>query len=445
MSLRISLDEYIARRQRLLTQLPPKSICLVSAARLKTRSNDTEYPFRQDSYFEYLSGFPEPDALLLISNQDESAESVSVLFCLDKDPQAEIWHGRRIGPTLAVEKFAFDEAYPIDEAREALLSFVDGHEHLYFAQGHDADLDELVFSVLAQLRAAPKQSKTAPANITDVRPVLNEMRLFKSEAETAIMRKAGEISAHAHIRAMQASQVGRTEYQLEAELHHEFAVQGAKHPAYGTIVGSGHNACILHYTENSDALKEGELVLIDAGAELAGYAADITRTFPINGRFSEPQKQLYKLVLDAQLASLALFKPGNTLQQATDKAIQVITAGLLELGLLSGELQDNIQAQHYRQFFMHGLGHWLGLDVHDVGDYKVDGKDRPFEAGMVLTIEPGIYVAPDAEVDKKWQGIGIRIEDNVLITAAGHEVLTSAVPKTIEEIEALMAVARKAA
>ena len=444
MSYQISIQEHAERRRRVLEQLAPNSICLVSAASLKTRSNDTEYGFRQDSYFQYLTGFPEQDALLMLSNNDEG-ESFSVLFCLDKDPLAEIWHGRRFGPEAAAERFGFDEAYILDEAQDALLDFIDGHQNLYFAQGHEPELDELVFSTLAKLRAAPKQSKTAPANLMDIRPILNEMRLFKSEEELKLMRRAAQISAQAHIRAMQFSQPEVFEYQLEAEIQHEFAMHGAKFPAYASIVGSGENACILHYTENTDELAEGDLVLIDAGAELAGYAADITRTFPANGRFTQPQKQLYQLVLDAQLASLELFKPGNTLQQATDKAIEVLTAGLLELGLLSGSLQANIEEKHYRQFFMHGLGHWLGLDVHDVGDYKQDGQDRPLQAGMVLTIEPGIYVAPDAKVEAQWRGIGIRIEDNVLITETGFEVLTSAVPKSIEDIETLMAQARKAA
>jgi Xaa-Pro aminopeptidase len=272
-----------------------------------------------------------------------------------------------------------------------------------------------------------------------LREILHEMRLFKSANEAEIMRQAGKISSQAHCRAMQFCAPGKYEYQLEAELHHEFAMQGARYPAYGTIVGSGDNGCILHYTENQSQLVDGDLVLIDAGGELHGYAADITRTFPVSGRFSEPQSQLYNLVLAAQLKAFTLLKPGNTLKQATDLAIEVITEGLIELGLLSGSLEANIEALSYREFFMHGLSHWLGLDVHDVGHYKVDGTDRPLKAGMVITVEPGIYVSPTAQVDKKWCGIGIRIEDNLLITEQGHEVLTSAVPKTIADIELLMA------
>ena len=435
----IATSEFLARRHRLLDQLKPNSVCLLPAAQLATRSHDTEFPFRQDSDFWYLTGFPEPDALLLLSNSDKHDNDLSVLFCLPKDKLAEIWHGRRIGPEAAVEQFGFDEAYELEHTAEALIEFVDGHEHLYFPQGHNAGCDELVFDTLKTLRKAPKQTKSAPAILVDIRPLLHEMRLFKSKTELAVMAKAGQISAAAHTRAMTFCQPGKFEYQLEAELHHEFLMQGARSPAYGTIVGSGDNACILHYTENADELKPGALVLIDAGAELHGYAADITRTFPVSGVFSQPQKHLYQLVLDAQLASMAFLKPGETLKRATDEAIRVITQGLLELGLLSGSLEENIKEQTYRAFFMHGLGHWLGLDVHDVGHYKVDGQDRTLQPGMVLTVEPGIYVAPDADVDPQWQGIGIRIEDNVVITDSGHDNLTSDVVKSIEEIESLMA------
>lgn len=436
--------EFLSRRKQLLQSMQDNSICLIPAADLVTRSRDTEFAFRQDSYFQYLCGFPEPQAWLVLSNNTslskntDSSEGLAVLFCLDKDPLAEIWQGRRYGPKQAKKEFAVDCAFALDELDEKLLDLIDGHQHLYFAQGHNVDADEQVLSLLQSLREAPKQSKLAPNSIVDVRTILDEMRLIKSAAEVDIMRQAAAISCDAHKRAMQFSKTGINEYHLEAEIHHEFAMRGAKHPAYGTIVGGGDNACILHYTENNQALHTGDLILIDAGCELQGYAADITRTFPVSGQFSQPQKQLYQLVLDAQLAAFEYIKPNNTIKQATDVAVKVITQGLIDLGILQGELADNIEQQTYRQFFMHGLGHWLGLDVHDVGIYKIDGQDRPLKAGMVLTIEPGIYIAPDAKVEDKFKGIGIRIEDNLLVTQTGYENLTQAAPKTITDIQQLM-------
>ncbi len=438
----IKTSEFVNRRRTLLDAMQANSIAIIPAAQLVTRSNDTEYPFRQDSYFQYLTGFPEPDALLVLSNKPSLADTpdntFSALFCLPKNKLAEIWQGRRIGPERAEEQFSLDVAHSLDDIEVGLESYLDGHDNLYFARGLHPSVEELLDTILQQLRNAPKQTKNAPNTQIDIRELLNEMRLIKSEQEIDIMRQAAQISCVAHKRAMTYSKAGINEYHLEAEIHHSFAMQGAKHPAYGTIVGGGENACILHYTENNCQLQDGDLVLIDAGAELAGYAADITRTFPVNGTFSAPQKQLYQLVLDAQLASFYLFKPGNTLKMATDCAIEVITQGLIDLGLLTGSLEENIENQTYRDYFMHGLGHWLGLDVHDVGDYKIDGQDRPLMAGMVLTVEPGIYVAPDADVDHQWRGLGIRIEDNILITESGYEVLTSDAPKSIEDIEQLM-------
>ncbi|WP_158967513.1 Xaa-Pro aminopeptidase [Paraglaciecola sp. L3A3] len=430
--------QFYQRREQLLQSMQANSICLIPAADHVTRSRDTEYTFRQDSYFQYLCGFPEPQAWLVLSNHPNYKKSLSVLFCLDKDPLAEVWQGRRYGPKQAKRQFVIDMAFALDELEEKLLDLLDGHDNLYFAQGHNDEADEMVFSLMQSLREAPKQSMLPPNTLIDVRTILDEMRLIKSPAELDIMRQAAAISIDAHKRAMLFAEDGKNEYHLEAEIHHEFAMQGAKNPAYGTIVGSGDNACILHYTENNQVLKNGDLVLIDAGCELQGYAADITRTFPVSGKFTQAQAQLYQLVLDAQLASFELIKPGNTLKQATDLAVRIITQGLLDLAILQGELDDNIRRQTYRQFFMHGLGHWLGLDVHDVGIYKIDGQERPLQPGMVLTIEPGIYIAPDATVAEKWQGIGIRIEDNLHVTETGYENLTQACPKTIAEIEDLM-------
>lgn len=430
--------EFLIRQKRLLEKMQPNSICLVPASHLVTRSRDTEYPFRQDSYFQYLCAFPEPEAWLVLSNHQDYSKELCVLFCLDKDPAMEIWHGRRSGPKQAKQQYPVDRAYALDELDEQLLDLIDGHQHVYFAQGHDHDADDLVFSLLQALRDAPKQSKHAPSSLIDVRIILDEMRLIKSASEIDLMRQAAAVATQAHIRAMQFVEAGKNEYHLEAEIHHEFAMQGAKYPAYSTIVGSGDNACILHYTENNQGLKAGDLVLIDAGCEWQGYASDITRTFPVSGAFSNEQKQLYELVLNAQLAAFDVIKPDNTIKQASDVVIAVITQGLIDLGILKGKLTDNIERQTYRQFYMHGLSHWLGLDVHDVGNYKIDGQDRPLKTGMVLTVEPGIYIAPDADVDSKWCGIGIRIEDNLLITQSGHENLTLAAPKTISDIEALM-------
>lgn len=418
--------------------MQPNSICLIAASHLATRSRDTEYPFRQNSYFHYLCGYPEPEAWLVLSNHEAYSNEMCVLFCLDKDPTMEIWHGRRFGPKQSQQSFAVNLAFAVDELEERLLDLIDGHQHLYFAQGDNHAVDDLVFSTLQTLRAAPKQSKTAPSSLIDIRIILDEMRLVKSSNEIETMRHSAAIATQAHIRAMKFAKAGINEYHLEAEIHHEFAMQGAKHPAYGTIVGGGDNGCILHYTENNQELKNGDLVLIDAGCEWQGYASDITRTFPVSGQFSEAQKKLYQLVLDAQIAAFEVIRPNNTIKQASDAAIEVITQGLIDLDILKGELTDNIERLTYREFYMHGLSHWLGLDVHDVGHYKIDDQDRPLQPGMVLTVEPGIYIAPDADVDGRWRGIGIRIEDNLVITQTGHENLTLAAPKTISDIESLM-------
>ncbi|WP_246840551.1 Xaa-Pro aminopeptidase [Lacimicrobium sp. SS2-24] len=432
--------EYQSRRQRLAEYLQDDSLCLIPAAREVTRSRDTHYPFRQDSDFYYLTGFHEPDAVLLLLKRQ--GKTTSVLFCLAKDPAAEIWHGRRTGPAKAKEQVGVDHSFPLQQLPEQLPEYLAGCRQLYFAQGSYEHIDALVFACLEQQRQAGKKGQRPPGTLIDIREHLHEMRLIKSSAEVSLMRRAADISTDAHKRAMCFARPGRYEYQLEAELHHEFALQGARHPAYGTIVGSGDNGCILHYTENQSPLKDGDLILIDAGAELMGYAADITRTFPVNGRFSEAQAQLYQLVLDAQLAAFEEIKPGSTLVRATEAAVVVITRGLLDLGILSGSLEGNLAEKTYRQYFMHGLGHWLGLDVHDVGDYKVEGEDRPLEPGMVLTVEPGIYIPADADVDPKWRATGIRIEDNLLVTVDGHENLTAAAPKEIQAIEALMAGSR---
>ncbi|WP_100643124.1 Xaa-Pro aminopeptidase [Alteromonas facilis] len=429
---------FAQRRRRLLEQLPDNSVCVVPAAHLKTRSNDTEYLFRQDSDFWYLSGFHEPDAWLLLSNSQAFEGEFSLIACLEKEELAEIWHGRRVGPDVAREQFLFDDSCTLEQLPWALHDLVDGHDYLYFALGHNDQADEMVLEVLAKLRQAPKQSKIAPKHIVDVRPLLHEMRLFKQAEELTLMRKAADISVDAHCRAMREVTKFKYEYQLEAAILHEFAHNGARHAAYNTIVGSGENACILHYTENSDPLTPGDLVLIDAGAEYGGYAADITRTFPVNGKFTEAQAEVYQIVLDAQLAAMQKLVPGSTLSAAMTACLNVLVDGLISLGILHGERDTLIQEKAYQAYFMHGLGHYLGLDVHDVGDYKIQGSDRPLTPGMVLTVEPGLYFGPTTQVPDQYQGIGIRIEDNIVITDGGHEVLTSGVPKTIKDIEALI-------
>lgn len=433
----ISAQEFIARQDRLLAQCLENSVCLIPAASMVTRSRDTEYLFRQNSDFWYLTGFNEPDAWLILSNHPRYGASYRAMVVQAKDEQAEIWQGRRLGAEAALAQFSLDEAFELSELEEALMETLQNHDNVYFALGENNAHDSLLTGALDALRQAPKAS-LAPHAIQDVRPILHEMRVFKSACEVAVMKAAGEISAHAHKRAMQFAKPGCFEYHIEAELHHAFAMEGARSPAYSTIVGSGENACILHYTENSAQVKDGDLILVDAGCEYQGYAADITRTFPANGRFTEAQREIYALVLRAQESVLTTLGPGSTLNDAMMQSAEVITEGLVSLGILSGTLADNLAQQTWRDFYMHGVGHFLGLDVHDVGDYKINGEDRPLKPGMALTIEPGIYIASHHNVEDKYKGIGVRIEDNVVITATGVEVLTSGVPKTIDDIEALM-------
>lgn len=435
----ITLQEFKHRRETLLTNMLPNSIAILAAATEKTRSRDTEYAFRQDSDFFYLTGFNEPDAYLILKK--DATESACYLFCRAKDPLAEIWHGRRLGPEQAKLNLHMTETWPVGEFKNQFTTLIDGAQTLYWLHT-DHHLTKQVQSLLADERSKARHAKV-PQQWFDLSSLLSEMRLIKSTGEINLMQKAADISVAAHKRAMRYCHAGAYEYQLEAEIKHQFAMHGARYEAYASIVAGGENACILHYTENSEQLVDGELVLIDAGCEYAGYAADITRTFPVNGRFSTAQKHIYQLVLDAQEAALKLLKPGSTIVDAQQKVIDVLTSGLIELGLLSGTLAENTQAKDgqtpaYRNFFMHGLGHWLGLDVHDVGDYQVNGASRPLQEGMVLTVEPGLYISHSADVDDCWKGIGVRIEDNIVITADGNQILTADVPKTIADIEQWM-------
>ncbi len=439
----ISLDTFQQRRQALLAKMAPGSAALIFAAPEVTRSNDSEYPFRQNSDFLYFTGFNEPQALLVLIKSDET-HNHSVLFNRVRDLTAEIWFGRRLGQDAAPEKLGVDRALPWDDIDQQLHLLLNGLDVVYHAQGEYAAADALVFAALGKLRRGFRQNLSAPATLTDWRPWVHEMRLFKGPEEIDILRRAGKISALAHTRAMQACRPGLFEYQLEGEVHYVFNQHGARFPSYNTIVGSGENGCILHYTENESELRDGDLVLIDAGCELHGYAGDITRTFPINGRFTAPQRAIYDIVLASLYKALALFRPGVSIREVNEEVVRIMIAGLVELGILQGEVETLLAEEAHRPFFMHGLSHWLGLDVHDVGHYGTASRDRILEPGMVLTVEPGLYIAPDADVPAEYRGIGIRIEDDILITETGNENLTDSVVKDADAIEALMAAARPA-
>ncbi|WP_413726613.1 Xaa-Pro aminopeptidase [Sodalis sp. RH16] len=434
-------QEYLRRRQALLAKMSPASAAVIFAAPEATRNADSEYPYRQNSDFWYFTGFNEPEAALILIKSDETHHH-SVLFNRVRDLTAETWFGRRLGQEAAPAKLGVDRALPWDEIKNQLHLLLNGLDVVYHAQGEYPFADELVFNALATLRRGYRQQLKAPATLTDWRPWAHELRLFKSAEEIAVMRRAGEITALGHTRAMRACRPGMYEYQLEGEILHEFNRHGARFPSYNTIVGSGVNGCILHYTENEAIMKDGDLVLIDAGCEYRGYAGDITRTFPVGGKFSAEQRAVYEIVLASLNASLALFKPGTSIRDVTEEVVKIMVTGLVKLGVLKGDVTTLIGQQAHRRFFMHGLSHWLGMDVHDVGDYGTPERGRILAPGMVLTIEPGIYIALDADVPPAYRGIGIRIEDNILITEQGNENLTDSVVKDPDAIEALMAAAR---
>ncbi|MBD3897070.1 Xaa-Pro aminopeptidase [Halomonas sp. ML-15] len=431
----ISQAEYRRRRQTLMAALAPNSAVLLPSAGLMTRSRDSEFAFRQNSDFHYLTGFPEPDALLLLLPGREAGECV--LFCQDKDATLEAWTGIRFGAAGAEAEFGIDQAFENAEREAHLAELLDGRETLYLPLD-DAEAMALAEAVRGELQGRRRQGAVAPRSFCDLCPLIHEQRLIKSETELALLRHAAEISALAHVRAMRAAAPGLHEYQLQAELEHEFVWHGASGPAYASIVGGGTNACVLHYISNRDALRDGELVLIDAGAEFDLYAGDITRTFPVNGRFSEAQRALYEVVLEAQERAVAAVAPGATLKAIHDGVVRDLTQGLLALGLLEGELEINIESEAYRRFYLHSTSHWLGLDVHDVGDYRLGGEPRPLAPGMVLTVEPGLYIPDADDIPAEFRGIGIRIEDDVAVTEHGHEVLTAGVPKQVADIEVLM-------
>jgi len=441
------MKSYAQRRATLLAHMHAQGggVAIIPTAPEVMRNRDADYPYRHDSYFYYLSGFTEPEALVvLVAGKTDQA----ILFCREKNLEREIWDGYRYGPDAAREAFGFDAAFAIDALDEQMPKLLADAPALFYALGHDAKLDARVQQWLQAVRAQARAGVRAPTTMHDVHVPLDEMRLVKDTGEIDIMRRAAQISARAHRRAMQTARAGLREYHLEAELLHEFRSGGSQFPAYGSIVAAGANACVLHYRAGDAELRDGELVLVDAGCELDGYASDITRTFPVGGRFSAPQQALYEIVLAAQQAAVAETAPGKGFMDGHDAAVRVLAQGMLDTGLLDrdkvGDLQDVIEKGAYRQFYMHRTGHWLGMDVHDAGEYRepgpVDGE-RPWRKlvpGMVLTIEPGIYVRPEAGVPEQFWNIGIRIEDDALVTADGCELLTEDAPKTVAEIEAAM-------
>ncbi|RUO20464.1 Xaa-Pro aminopeptidase [Aliidiomarina iranensis] len=437
----IAVSEFQGRRAAFMKTMVPGSIAIFPAASEVVRSRDTHFPFRQDSDFYYLTGITEPDAVLVLAPDSETPE---ILFVLPKDPHEEVWHGRRLGSEQAQAQSGVNACYETSELAQQLPALIDGHSDLYIAFDQFPAFEQQLNDMLRTLRNAPKRGKIAPEHLHDPRPQLHQQRLIKSPAEQQLMRKAAEISVAGHRRALGFVRPGVYEYQVAAELQHEFTMHGASGVAYGSICGGGVNACILHYTANTDVLNDGDLILIDAGAEYAGYAGDITRTFPVNGKFTKAQREIYELVLASQAAAFEHLHPDSTIVRAQEACIEVLTAGLIKLGILTGSVKEHVDKLSCRQFFIHGLSHWLGLDVHDVGAYQKGAKPMKLAAGMVLTVEPGLYFAPDDQrVPEQYRGIGVRIEDDLLITAKGHENLTAGVPKSIEGIEALMAQARR--
>jgi Xaa-Pro aminopeptidase len=434
----ISKTEYATRRKDLMSMMGDNSIAVIASASEKVRSKDTLYPYKQSTNLSYLCGFAEPSAVMVLI--PKRAQGEFLLFCRDKNPLRETWDGHRLGPLEAKKTLGVQDAFPIDDIEDILPGLLEDKSRVYYSAGKDKSFDSRLMHWVDEVRNNRSVEGHSTCEFVDLDHLLGELRLIKSAAEIKLMRKAADISAQAHCRAMKYCKVGQKEFQLQAEIEHEFMMSGASGPAYTSIVGSGSNACVLHYIENSATLKSGDLVLIDAGCEYKNYAADITRTFPVNGRYSTEQAAIYDIVLAAQDAAIKTIAPGVTFDQANKAAIEAITQGLVDLGILVGEVDSLIAEGAYRDFYMHSVSHWLGMDVHDVGDYKVDSHWRVYEPGMVLTIEPGVYIsAENMQVDKKWRGIGVRIEDDILVTKKGHDILTDGVPKQRDQIEQLMA------
>jgi len=422
------------RRRAIMRAMGDNSIALIPAANKVTRSRDTEYPYRQDSNFNYLCGFNEPESLMVLVPGRKAGQFL--MFCRERDPQKETWHGRRLGVERAPAVLGADDAFPIGDIDEILPGLLEGRQYVYHTLGKDQQFDAQLLGWLKRARSS-RRSGSDPDAFISLDYHLHEMRVQKSRYELGLLKKAAKISADAHKRTMQVCQPGMHEYELEASLIHSYRSNNARH-AFPPIVGGGENGCILHYTENTDELEDGSLVLIDSGAEYEGYAGDITRTFPVNGQFSKDQKTVYEIVLAAQLAAIDAVKPGNHWNDPHDAAVKVLTQGLRDIGILKGSLSSLLKDQAYKPYYMHTTGHWLGHDVHDVGEYKIDGNFRLLEPGMVLTIEPGLYLNNSRKIPKKYRNIGIRIEDDVVVTKDGRDVISSAVPKSVENIESLM-------
>ncbi|MCK5698066.1 MAG: Xaa-Pro aminopeptidase [Gammaproteobacteria bacterium] len=433
----INKKEFDQRRKQLMQDMGSNSIAILTTAGEQVRNRDVNYSFRPDSDFLYLTGFWEPEAVLVLIPNREHGEYI--LFCREKDETQEIWHGRRAGQDGVLETYGADDSFPITDIDDILPGLLENRQRVYYTMGIHADFDQRLTGWLNLLKQKIRMGIHVPGEFVSLDHLLHEMRLFKSSTEIEMLQQAAQVSCKAHIRLMANCRPNMTEYQLEAEFVHECMFNGCRDLAYPSIVGSGENGCILHYTENESDLKNGDLVLVDAGGEYQGYASDITRTYPVNGRFSAPQKALYELVLKAQLAAIKMVYPGNHWNSPHETAVRIITTGLVRLGLLKGKVNQLIKDEVYKSFYMHRTGHWIGLDVHDVGDYKVGNEWRILEEGMVLTIEPGIYTGDNQKIAKKWRNIGIRIEDDVLVTDTGHEVLTAKAPKTVSQIEKIMA------
>ncbi len=433
----LPLTDFASRRAE-LAQRMSRGVAIIPTAPERIRNRDSDYLYRFDSYFYYLTGFAEPEALLIVVAGDTPQSTKSILFCRDKHPERELWEGFRFGPEAARERFAFDEAYSFAQLDELAPKLLANQAALYYAPGADPGWDARIIGWLNRVREQSRAGVTAPTQIHDVRTLLDDMRLRKDATELATMRSAADISAEAHIAAMRATRPGCMEYEVEAELLYHFRRRGAQFPAYWPIVAGGANACVLHYRDNNQRLNDGDLLLIDAGCELDGYASDVTRSYPVNGKFSRPQREIYELVLAAQAAAIAVTRPGAGWNDPHDAAVKVLAEGFVKLGLCEGPVERVVESEDYRRFYMHRTGHWLGLDVHDAGEYKVAGAWRALEPGMMLTVEPGCYIRPDDKVPQAYWNIGIRIEDDVLVTAAGCEVITASTPKSVADIEALV-------
>ena len=427
-------NNFSERRLQLSNKVLDDSAIIVASALVKSRISDTDYAYRQDSNFYYLSGYEEPDSLILI-RPDHDKEKF-IIFCRDRDPLREQWDGFRTGQDGAIQEYQADNAYSINSIDQMMPELLAGVKNIYFSMSAPCGVDLKISQWVEDIRKNTRAGAEPPHNLLSLDSILHEMRLIKEDHEMDLMKQAADITTEAHIRAMQAVTPGMYEYQLEAEYLYAFNKNGARSPAYNSIVGGGNNSCILHYVENNAELKDGDLVLVDAGCEYKYYASDVTRTFPVNGKFSPEQKEIYSIVLEAHKQSMEQAKPGNKWNLMHEKSVEVIVEGLLDLGLLKGTKDQVIENGDYSKFYMHRIGHWLGMDVHDVGGYKQDGDWRDLEKGMVMTIEPGIYILDSLEdVDDKWKGIGVRIEDDIVVTESGFEVLTPNVPRTIEEVE----------